>query len=93
MSKLKSCTVCKTRFVVRFSYQVQRTINDIYYFCSQSCHEKHLCAEEEYTCSVCHKGFDLLYAYQQMNIDGLTHHFCSELCRKKIITANQATSN
>jgi chromosome partitioning protein len=93
MSKLKSCTVCKTRFVVRFSYQVQRTLNEIYYFCSQKCHETHLCAEERHTCSICDKNFDLLYAYQQMNIDGITHHFCSEICRKKSINSMKKRQN
>ena len=86
MSQLKSCTVCTSSFVVRFSYQVQRTLDKIYYFCSQDCHERHLCSEKLNTCSECSKEFEFLYAYQQMNIDGVNHHFCSERCRKISLT-------
>ena len=82
MSK-KSCSVCGRSFMVRFSYQVQRTSDTMYYFCSQNCQEKHLRAESQSTCSYCGSGFDLLYAYQQMNLDGVTHHFCTETCRRE----------
>jgi chromosome partitioning protein len=93
MSQLKSCTVCTSSFVVRFSYQVQRTLDKIYYFCSQDCHERHLCSEKLNTCSECSKEFEFLYAYQQMNIDGVNHHFCSERCRKVSLTTMHQRQN
>lgn len=82
MSQKKTCSICSKRFTVRFSYQVQRTTQEIIYFCSQSCQERHLNASELHECSVCETPFELLYAYQQMNLDGLTHYFCSEPCRR-----------
>ena len=87
MNHLKTCSVCSSSFTIRFSYQVQRTTEEIIYFCSQSCQERHLRAEELNTCSQCEKNFELLYAYQQMNLDGITHYFCSEACRRETLEA------
>jgi chromosome partitioning protein len=84
MSK-KSCSVCERTFMVRFSYQVQRTSEAMFYFCSQNCQEKHLRADSQSVCSHCDASFEMLYAYQQMNLDGVTHHFCSESCRRDML--------
>ena len=82
MSQGKTCTVCSKSFTIRFSYQVQRTTDEIVYFCSQNCQERHLRADSQTQCSECEKSFELLYAYQQMNLDGVTRFFCSEACRR-----------
>lgn len=83
----KTCSVCERKFMVRFSYQVQRTTEEMFYFCSQNCQERHLRAESLSECSNCDKSFELLYAYQQMNLDGVTRHFCSESCRRDMLEA------
>ncbi len=71
--------------MVRFSYQVQRTSEAMFYFCSQNCQEHHLRAKSLSECSRCESSFELLYAYQQMNLDGVTHQFCSENCRREML--------
>ncbi|MAD61036.1 MAG: ATPase [Myxococcales bacterium] len=81
----KSCSVCGKSFMVRFSYQVQRTSEAISYFCSQKCQEHHLRTKSLSECSWCGKSFELLYAYQQMNLDGVTYQFCSETCRRETL--------
>lgn len=87
MNHMKTCSVCANSFTIRFSYQVQRTTDEIIYFCSQSCQERHLRAELLNTCTHCDTPFELLYAYQQMNLDGVTHYFCSEACRRDTLAA------
>ena len=81
----KTCSMCERSFMVRFSYQVQRTADTMYYFCSQNCQEHHLRADSLNVCSRCEKPFELLYAYQQMNLDGVTHQFCTESCRREML--------
>ena len=81
----KKCSMCGRSFMVRFSYQVQRTEDTMFYFCSQNCQEHHLRADSLSTCSHCGTSFELLYAYQQMNLDGVTHQFCSESCRREML--------
>ena len=83
MSRFKTCSVCNSPFTVRFSYQVQRTVDDTFYFCSQDCHERHLSSEAIRTCSVCQKEFNHVYYFQQVNVNGHNQYFCSEECRRR----------
>jgi chromosome partitioning protein len=83
MSQLKECSICQTPFKVRFSYQVQRTTDQTFFFCNQACHEKFLYSDDLKTCSVCSEKFEMLYAYQQININGVLRHYCSHACRNQ----------
>ncbi len=83
MSQLKECSICQTPFKVRFSYQVQRTTDQTFFFCNQACHEKFLYSDDLKTCSVCGEKFEMLYAYQQININGVLRHYCSHACRNQ----------
>jgi chromosome partitioning protein len=85
MSQLKECSICNTPFKVRFSYQVQRTANQTFFFCNQSCHEKYLFSDHLKTCSVCGAQFEMLYAYQQLHVNGVLRHYCSHVCRNQDI--------
>ena len=76
------CSVCGTGFVPRFAFQVQRTADDVQYFCSQTCHEDHLFAADSRECSVCSETFRLQFAFQQVQVDGETRYFCSADCRQ-----------
>lgn len=78
---IHDCSVCETTFELRFAYQVQRTPDRVFYFCSQRCHEEHLLSASKKTCGVCATRFDLQYAYQQAQVDGEVHYFCSTACR------------
>ncbi len=90
MSSPAECSVCKTRFIPRFAYQLQRTATDVLYFCSQQCHEQHLFAAHQKTCSVCEARFDLQYAFQQTQVDGEVRYFCSTDCRAHEMTEVKA---
>lgn len=85
MGQFQSCSVCSKSFTVRFSFQVQRTMDQVFYFCSQSCHERQLNAEDLLECNVCSKQFEFVYAYQKLNLDGSDYHFCSEPCRQNAL--------
>ncbi len=78
---IHDCTVCGTTFELRFAYQVQRTPEQVFYFCSQRCHEEHLLSASRKACDVCQKRFELQYAYQQAQVDGEVRYFCSTDCR------------
>ncbi|MEZ4467340.1 MAG: AAA family ATPase [bacterium] len=80
------CSVCGTGFVPRFAFQVQRTADEVQYFCSQTCHEDHLFAADSRECSVCHETFRLQFAFQQVQVDGETRYFCSADCRQAELT-------
>ncbi len=75
------CSVCRTNFELRFAYQVLRTPDSVFHFCSQQCHEKHLFSARQKSCSVCTTDFELQYAYQQAQVDGEVHYYCSTECR------------
>ena len=75
------CSVCATDFELRFAYQVLRTSDQVFHFCSQKCHERHLFSARQKSCSVCTSDFELQYAYQQAQVDGETRFFCSSECR------------
>jgi chromosome partitioning protein len=85
MGQFQSCSVCSKSFTVRFSFQVQRTLNQVFYFCSQTCHERQLSSEDLKDCTVCKTQFEFAYAYQQLNLDEKTYHFCSESCRQRAL--------
>jgi len=73
--------MCEKEFELRFGYQVSRTPEGTLFFCSQSCHERHLFSAEQKKCSNCNKHFQLQFAYQQMQVDGEVHYLCSQTCR------------
>ena len=79
MGQFQSCSVCSKSFTVRFSFQVQRTLNQVFYFCSQTCHERQLSSEDLKDCTVCKTQFEFAYAYQQLNLDEKTYHFCRKV--------------
>ncbi|MCA9538427.1 MAG: AAA family ATPase [Myxococcales bacterium] len=78
---IHDCSVCGTTFELRFAYQVQRTPEQVRYFCSQKCQSDHLLSAAQRTCDVCGTRFDLQYAYQQAQLDGEVHYYCSTNCR------------
>lgn len=75
------CSVCDALFELRFAYQVQRTPEEVFYFCSQRCHEAHLFSEQQKTCNVCATRFELRFAYQQAQVDGEVRYYCTARCR------------
>ncbi len=75
------CSVCSTEFELRFAYQVLRASDQVFHFCSQACHERHLFSARQRTCSVCSSDFELQFAYQQAQVDGEVRYFCSTDCR------------
>ena len=82
MSTSSSCSVCGTGFTPRFAFQIQRSAEQVLYFCSQNCHEDHLFAAESRACSVCKETFRLQFAYQQTQVDGETRFYCTTTCRQ-----------
>ncbi len=80
-----TCSVCGASFNLRFSYQIQKTNEQVLYFCSQKCHEKHLYSRSLKNCSVCNTEFPLIYAYQQLVIKDQRLFFCSSDCRTKAL--------
>lgn len=90
MSTPAECSVCASRFVPRFAFQVQRTEDQVLHFCSQRCHEEHLFAAQQKSCSVCATRFDLQFAYQQTQVDGELRYYCSTACRQGELTEVKA---
>ena len=80
-TSVHNCSVCSSTFEVQFAYQMQRTPEAAYYFCSQRCHEEHLLSAARKTCTVCSDRFELQFAYQQAQVDGEVQYYCSNDCR------------
>jgi chromosome partitioning protein len=93
MASSAECSVCDTRFVPRFAFQIQRTASHVIHFCSQQCHERHLFAANQKSCSVCETAFDLQFAYQQTQVDGEIRYFCAQKCRSHEMEAVKARHN
>jgi len=89
---LHGCSVCGSRFEVKFSFQVQTTERGVRYYCSQACHEQELFAQRRKSCNQCGKSFELRYAFQQMTSRSQVVHLCSTLCRDNYLRARDQES-
>ena len=87
---LHGCSICGSRFEVKFSFQVQATENGVRYYCSQACHEKELFAQRQKACSQCGTHFELRYAFQQLNTSSGIQYLCSTRCRNQVLRADLA---
>jgi len=82
MSDAVTCSVCKTGFTPRFSFQVQEAAGGKSYYCSQSCHERALFTQAQQACSACGTRFEPRYAYQMAFVGGSRQYYCSTECRQ-----------
>lgn len=83
MSTPAECTICASRFVPQFSYQIQRQQSQVLYFCSNACLQRHTRSAQQRACTTCGTRFDMLFSYQQTQVDGELLYFCSMECRKE----------
>ena len=79
------CSVCRSNFELRFSYQRQRAEGETLYFCTQRCHEEHLVSAAKKCCTVCQGRFEMQYAYQQVQEGTDTRFVCSTECRSTLV--------
>lgn len=81
-SALKTCSVCKSQFLVKFRFQIEQLDGDVTYFCSQQCRQVSTEARGRHHCSVCDEPFEPTYAYQRVQSENEVRYFCSMECRR-----------
>ena len=82
-----TCSVCSTKFEPRFSYQQQRSLDGVNYYCSQSCHERALFGQRSQACSTCGTVFEPKFAYQMAFVSGARAYYCTTACRTQPVRA------
>ena len=93
-SALKTCCVCDTQFLVKLRAQVERTADEVHYYCGQTCRAQAQTERGMVECAACANPFELRYAFQQVESAQGTTYYCTMACRAPAVdAARTAQSN
>ena len=83
---LKDCSMCGREFLVKGPEHIDRSGDEVHYFCSDECRAKNRKERGLVVCSVCDSEFTPKYAYQRGREEGEVVYFCSMECRRPVAT-------